>query len=688
MEIRFESIAVQNGLTWKTLKFKFSKRGLVLIRGVNASGKSNIRELLSHIFFNKTEKSGKANDIISRSIGKNFKGTVVLSRREPDGWVKYKVVCCRKFKGSPTGVQIWRAGTKDPITPVKKPAQAQKMAEEILGMSYEEFQAVVSLGHESVHPLIDGTDTSRADYIAKTFDLEYDHYLKATTDRLKEVNIKLAERDDNASQLKAWQGQLKDMKSPEYIKKSLVSLDERIEESKYGIEDIETKTRTLDRRMVGQKRREKILKDSVPASEVSGSSIEIANLVVSAESDVVKMENFVEEWEYIRDQEGEREAVQDSIDDTKGVKFSPQRLEKAEKRLAGLESKLDMQSDISGGGDCPTCGQDTSDVAISEAQLKALGSDIIGAEETVSKLKKNRRIVDVRRDNVETLKEIDSILSAKKPLISFKKAKKGLIKAEDRLQELEEEKTLALRRETQLSELKGLPKGSWKKTRTKLALVQVEKGKVIANDRALRSKRDLIKEAQRQYAKVSGAILSLEKKVKDADAMADERDLLVGLVAAFGRNGLKRDRVREILELIADHLHSYTKVLLPKYDFQLIDNEKKTSFISIDTENDTEGDVRSFSKGEKKRLSIALMKTERDIRKIKTNIVFLDEFDGGLDKKGISELMEVLAELKTDYESVFAITHNSDIKNFEGFDRKYEVSKTNSFSVLNTIKTR
>lgn len=688
MYLRFESLTIQNGLTWKTLKFKFDKRGLVLIRGVNASGKSNIRELLSHIFYNKTEKSGKSNDIISRSIGKNFKGVVKLSRREPDGWVRYRVMCCRKFKGEPTGIQIWREGTNDPITPVKKPVQAQKMAEELLGMTYDEFQAVVSLGHEAVHPLIDGTDTSRAEYIAKTFDLEYDHYLNATTNRLKDVNIKLAERDDNASQLKAWQSQLEDMKGPKHMKEALGSLNERIEESEYKIEDIEKKTTTMDRRMVGQKRREKLLKNVVPADEVSGSSTGIANSIETAKANVTKLGKTVEEWEYIKDQEEERDELQEEVDAAKGTKFAQSDLDTAEKRLATLEAKLDMQSEIAGEGTCPTCGQDTTDVAISKKQLKKLGDDIVDAEDAVSGLKKDRRKVKNRKEALEKIKEIDKDIEGKKPKVSLKLSNKALSAAEDTLQELEEERTLALRRETQLSELKTLPKGDWKKTQTKLKTLQSDKVKVVANDRALRSKKSLVQEAQKQYTRVSKAITGLEAKIEDAENLSEERDLLVGLVAAFGRTGLKRERVREILELIAEHLHSYTQVLLPKYDFQLVDNEKKTSFVSIDTKDDTEGDVRSFSKGEKKRLSIALLLTERDIRKVKTNILFLDEFDGGLDQGGISELMGVLAELTSDYESVFAITHNSRIKMFEGFDRRYEVSKVDSFSTLNIVKTR
>lgn len=688
MQIRLKSLKVRHGLTWKELFLRLENRGLVLVQGKNGTGKSNIPELLSLIFYNQSEKSGKNNDVISRTVGKDFMGMVELERQEGDEWVPYVVMCCRKVPGEPTGIRIWRGEEEEPITPVKKPVQAQKMASDLLGMSYAEFRAVVSLGSESIHPLIDGTDASRTDYVSQTFDLEYGEYHDAAQKRLKAIRGLMEEHKENEVRLKLLREDLRNLKPVDYSE---------LKRKKSARDAVRKKVDKADRLVVNLVKllAEQRTRQNIQMTLAQGKEKESLEVLRARQTKIRdKMDQIDDKLDihdsYYAHKKRHEKAVVDLKEALSEVSSHDEkkcraRVKVTRKNLAEVEAEISLMERLEGQDTCPTCEQGLDHIHQGnyESRLAILTKRSRIYQKKIETLEDILEVFDEARGLREVVREAKAALPSRPP---------GVLERLEREKDVLYEKDTALhnrivrakKNAEQEKKLQGLAKGDPRKTQVELKQWKARLEKCRRKERVLTEEVEKVRAHIQKEARIKESIERVEGLVEKGKPIAEELEIFEGLVSAFGRQGLRRDRVREILALIAEHLDHYANTLLPRYTFSLVDNEKKTAFMCHDKVEGVNSDVRVLSKGEKKRLSIALLLTERDIRRVKTNLLFLDEFDGGLDRP--EELVEVLADLKSEYETIFAITHTPAIKSFEGFDREYTVSRPEVFSQIKRRK--
>lgn len=191
-------------------------------------------------------------------------------------------------------------------------------------------------------------------------------------------------------------------------------------------------------------------------------------------------------------------------------------------------------------------------------------------------------------------------------------------------------------------------------------------------------------------------IADLVQKLSKLDMLKKKELLFQKLVDAYGPKGLIVKKLDNIMNLVMQRLPYYTNILFNDKDLEFghrcdagnieiyvkrserIDIRKKIPEYEV-----FEYDVSSMSGGEKQKLSISFVLTLADCVAInkKTNILILDEFDQNLDEEGQYNFVnELLPLLKQDYESIFVISHSTEVQQADVFDRVWKVEKENNWS--------
>jgi DNA repair exonuclease SbcCD ATPase subunit len=158
---------------------------------------------------------------------------------------------------------------------------------------------------------------------------------------------------------------------------------------------------------------------------------------------------------------------------------------------------------------------------------------------------------------------------------------------------------------------------------------------------------------------------------------------------AYGPKGLKVKHLSNIMDMVISRLPYYAGVLFQEQDLRFTHSCDSDSIHIIANRTDAEGDfchdVSSFSGGEKKRMSVALVLTLADCVPAfkRSNLLILDEVDDALDAIGQYRFVnDLLPMLKSDYESVFVISHAEEVKQAAVYDQVWKITKDRHVSTI------
>lgn len=181
--------------------------------------------------------------------------------------------------------------------------------------------------------------------------------------------------------------------------------------------------------------------------------------------------------------------------------------------------------------------------------------------------------------------------------------------------------------------------------------------------------------------KLSKQIKKLTLEVKDYDE----------LIKVFGNNGVKYHVLNLAIPYINDKIQEYMNVLsdgtLNAYITQDTKADgTKTDKLGIGIQSVSTADkFEDLSSGEKKRVSLALniaFLTYLSSKVGGINIAVFDEVFDSLDASGIENVIKLLKKLSKKIGSIFVISHNSDLKYNDNFDKSLVVEKSNGLSIL------
>lgn len=168
------------------------------------------------------------------------------------------------------------------------------------------------------------------------------------------------------------------------------------------------------------------------------------------------------------------------------------------------------------------------------------------------------------------------------------------------------------------------------------------------------------------------------------------RRLHVLQYAVAATQKLKRRQLHRVVQSIRDCLPRFASVMFshePNSRFVVAADDESLDLVcrrSVDQQL-LDIPVKSFSGGEKQRLSVALVFTLHALlhARKRPDLLILDEVDRGLDDVGIASLMSLVRSVREQYGTVIMTSHRSQIAG-AAFDRTWTVTKVNEESRLTT----
>ena len=198
-------------------------------------------------------------------------------------------------------------------------------------------------------------------------------------------------------------------------------------------------------------------------------------------------------------------------------------------------------------------------------------------------------------------------------------------------------------------------------------------------------RRTIIEDAR----EIDRKLASLKPKVAELNEIQQSIRIQKGLCLAYGKRGLKVKKIKEIIEAIKVRLPTWVGLMFTQRGFKIdtYGNETNLGFQVVQAYQDSKGktkerryDIRKLSGGERTRMMVALILTIIDIvpDNKKTNMLFLDEPEAGLDAVNRSLLAELLIPLLQKRKpSLFLIAHSLEVPR-SNFSTEITVTRKNA----------
>lgn len=390
-----------------------------------------------------------------------------------------------------------------------------------------------------------------------------------------------------------------------------------------------------------------------------------------------------------------------------------------EKALARLEIKEDLDPSLSC---CPTCGEkiNASRVESTIAEIKASMLDWDKKRKKAHRVAQRCRLFCETKDLVnkhnldgnvttkvleESALEIQNIRSKIESLelvyerVSERDALTSKLAsyAESDLVDIDTDKLTArksklkrrLRTLREYCELKrAVPKAEVSNPQVRSTLDD-ELRVVDDSIEAVTSKIERYKSVVQNARELDRKLSDLKPKVDELKEVQQNVRILKGICLAYGKRGLKVRKIKEIIEAIKVRLPTWVGLMFTQRGFRIdtYGNETNLGFQVVQSYHDAKGkakerryDIRKLSGGERTRMMVALILTIIDIvpDNKKTNMLFLDEPEAGLDAVNRSLLAELLIPLLQKRKpSLFLIAHSLEVPR-SNFSTEITVTRKNA----------
>ena len=203
--------------------------------------------------------------------------------------------------------------------------------------------------------------------------------------------------------------------------------------------------------------------------------------------------------------------------------------------------------------------------------------------------------------------------------------------------------------------------------------------KIEEKIREIQSRGTITSKEEETLAAIMAEIEAAEANKK---TLFDEKHYLDTAATLLQDSGIKAKIIKQYIPIINSVCNKHLAALDFFVNFTLDESFNET----IKSRHRDEFTYHSFSEGQKKRITMALMLTWRAVAKLKnsvdTNLLILDEtFDSSLDSDGTEELMKLLHLLKEN--NIFVISHRGDILR-DKFTKMISFFDRQNFSYMET----
>ncbi len=682
--IRFKTISIKNALSIETAKVPLDNQGLVLVTGPNGSGKSAMFDVLRNVLYGNTTRDLKGKAIIRAGADDGYLAKLDLSISDQ----KYRIVHAHGHSEHGTTVDIFKGAEQ--ISHMKSKVKNQQQLQQLVGLTAQQFDAAVCISQEAAHPLVNGSGAECAAYLSSTFGLDsFDELVDKVKEHIKRDDKQLGEIQAHKQTIARQQEILAELASASTLRAQKSELDIKLAANASEHAALVAEQTRLNEQNDAQKRLR-----TLRATYADLVDIEPAVLRKRLVKQRAIIEDLVTELaaaEKDTERQRERAALEKRIavaktalkeepvtSDQKAIRKTRARIDD----LAIKASALDRISGLDGETSCPTCGQ-----AIDAEHIKAELEAATAAATKLAALRKELRVLEAQADAAENqarrLEKVRTSLEAYEEQLAAM-PQIATPKAIDVLQN----KIASLRTETAKID-------RWLAESEKLQIdrtfdpAAIEK--IAARIQACTASKT---ELMATYTQVTGDLRAREAAER---VLADAQGSLSALEALWQENSRRKTLVKALRRLKIRRLHGIVRAIqdaLPPYVSLLFGEDIRVEVDDLDPEsidrwcsrpNASGGreriPVRALSKGERAKLRIAFVWAIRGLIRPErsTNILILDEADGGLDLLGLEAYGVLLDQLRGEYGSIFVISHRKELSTVQ-FDQIWTVRKQDGVS--------
>jgi DNA repair exonuclease SbcCD ATPase subunit len=619
----------------------------------NFGGKTVLSvDLLLFLFFNETTKTSKAEEVFNRFTDKNHvkvKGEIIIDGEE------YIIVRNIERKKAKSG--DWNVKTE--LDFFKKlsdgsllnfTGEQRRETEAFIKTSIgskEDFLMTILTTATNLEDLIDSKPTARGQVLSRFMGLDF---LKRKEDAAKEIYSEFSKtmmsNIYNSEQLKTdietYEGQIVELNNGvEEYKKSLIETGEKIVKGQDYRDNLLKGKHNIDKEI-------SLLSPTKIQEDINGLDLDKRKVVSQLnEVKVVEPSSFYHEDKH--------DEVKDEINNLL-------------KEVIRIDTEISaintLKSSVEGGIKCEHCGIELMNAAITNAKIaeldglimqktqkEGLMQDLISKEQGFTQLKKefdeyekNKLIKEKYEVSIESIDlkieglkvKLDRYNEVQDKIVENNKTDALLIKAGNRLEELEREKTQTQRNiDNNTYQIKSLTE------------------KIDTN------KKNIVKIAEE----------------------AEKEKIYKVFLEIYGKNGVSKLIMKTMMPLINGELQ---RLLEDSSHFRLeirINDKNEVEFLMIDNNTQVEKLMSSGSGYERTIASLALRAVLSKICSLpKPNIIVFDEVFGKISNDNLEMVSEFFTKIKEYFEKIFVITHNPLVNNWS--DNVIKIRKDENISYV------
>lgn len=628
--LKFEQIEINNFRAFKHVQLNLDSQGLVILLGVNkdvtgdssnGAAKSSIFYAILWAIYGQIPESSSSDSIINNQVGKDTSVKLDLKI----GSTNLHIERYRKDSKNKNKILLF-VNKKEQTQPTNKATDAKIL--EYVGIDMETLLNSVMFGTKKVVDFASATDKERKHILE---DLSHISIYRVAQQQVKDL------RKDANSKLIELNNKLNSINTKEQAKRSLLS------SYKLQLNDRENSLKKYQKDL-------QELKEDLK-------SLNYDDLVVKNKSLNLKLKEL--------EQKGK------SVSYTDTTKLSS--------KLNALKNSMDNFK--SQGAELIQLMKSDKDEIVKVKNSKAVFCKLCGS----------------RLDENHKQKELANLLAEiKKSKDEFDNVKVKYLKAKEEYNPLEKQLETIQAKNKSLETYQNQLRRDYKN-------LYEEKTKVSNSLNSYKFKLDSFKHALKDYNELKAKQIpkpdieehDFQQQIKDLNSKIDSLSLDIKdydeLVKVFGNNGVKYHVLNLAVPYINEKMQEYMDILsggtLNAYISQGTKSDgTKTDKLGIGIQSVTTADsFEDLSSGEKKRVSLALniaflSYLSSTIGGI--NIAVFDEIFDSLDSSGINNAIKLLKKLSSKIGSIFVISHNSDLKYNDNFDKSLVVEKSNGFSKI------
>lgn len=637
--MKFKTVSIKNFCSFKSANFEMDDKGLVLILGENldaskadsnGSGKSLLFDSLCWCLWGNTVRDIKGDKVVNRTVGKNCVVTVTFTEDDNE----YVVIRHQKDKDhfKENDLELFVNGTSGCKGSI---ADTQKVLNSILGLDFNTFRAMMPGAGIRAAEMTDKSIKALLESLLQTELLSSAHIL--AKNKLKAVSGELDKAENDLTRYK------EDLASHKAVRATYEEKNNDFDSNKKSV---------IER----------------ASSELAEAKLRLNSLETDLEAKLFKLREDIDSFKktlssYDELDELTRKSINSIREETHKIHSSLQetrssyaaKLKIYEKNRENIERAKDI---------CPHCSQKvTEEHRLSS--IESLDSEIklcINMLAVIDNRIKTSRLQ--MEEKLNPLRDTESLNSEK------------INKVKRLINKLENDITIS----TECSKADSLYLRNKIKEQESI-LKEQEKLDNPFSSLLISNSEDIVK--------VESKIKDLILKIKD---LRLEEENLEFWVDGFSARGIRSYMLKHVTPILNDRAEQYCQALTDGEMKIIFETEKSLKngnvvedFNIIVIQGDYGADsYKGCSGGEKARADLVISLVLGDLASFRANkkipFRFIDEAFELVDDTGLESVVSLLKSQQDKYESIFVVTHKSELK--QHFSNVLQVQKKNGVSTI------